>query len=904
MTDFTSKKAENVTRYLGRRFRPFACAAMGATAIGVAGIAVPVAAQAQNELNAEEVQLVLQKNRELLDTIDALTKKLGITPGDNPWADFQQQIQSLQSELGNVRSQLGQAETRMSENAALVDNLRSQHAERVEQLQKQLLEASNIIDETKNQAAEDSAAALAQASQMSEQLEQLQSNLAARENRLAGLKSQLLKTISSKNTEQVALQQQHDVLHQRLDETLVSLDSTTADYQDQQTVIENLRAELGNANIDLKKASADLAEAARSDKMQDFELMESARMVSALRSTLKKREAIVRKQDLGISRLTQANAELAGGLVASEDEAMQAQAALEVATADIANFQQSETILQQQAANRAEVIKRQDRGINRLLARLSAIGDDLRETSAVASQRESELMAEIARHQQSIEAGKGQQRHLRMENRDLLAAYRESDDMSVRQDLKLRQMSSDLEAEREQQSVLAAHLEETQSIADAAKARNREFKQQLADVESNLEKSGSENARLAEMLAQAADENTAVSKQLQAANEQGADLEASLAQSQTDLANLESSLVQSESNIAQLEAQLADLQSSLAGLESELAQSQGDLKQSQGDLKQTQSGLAQSESSIAQLQAELADSQSDFMQTRSELQAALEQEKTLTGFLDETRQVADGQREKIAALQQEISTNQDALASVNAEKTELMVFNASMQNNLAELDNTLGKRAVQISELESSVGQLEDNNGALESQLASGLEKNESLQSDLSGLRDKVAAPRKAALALRDLVGESLKEQGINDTVLVIRPDNSVTFKIPNELLFVSGSARLNRNGRTMLAQVGEALSKADESINIRVEGHTDSVPVAEKFRHIFPSNWYLSVARAANAVDFLHNQAALDPARLSATGFGEFSPLGSNETEEGRNRNRRVEIVLIPGADAGQAGS
>lgn len=890
MTDFTSKKAENVTRYLGRRFRPFACAAMGATAIGVAGIAVPVAAQAQNELNAEEVQLVLQKNRELLDTIDALTKKLGITPGDNPWADFQQQIQSLQSELGNVRSQLGQAETRMSENAALVDNLRSQHAERVEQLQKQLLEASNIIDETKNQAAEDSAAALAQASQMSEQLEQLQSNLAARENRLAGLKSQLLKTISSKNTEQVALQQQHDVLHQRLDETIVSLDSTTADYQDQQTVIENLRAELGNANIDLKKASADLAEAARSDKMQDFELMESARMVSALRSTLKKREAIVRKQDLGISRLTQANAELAGGLVASEDEAMQAQAALEVATADIANFQQSETILQQQAANRAEVIKRQDRGINRLLARLSAIGDDLRETSAVASQRESELMAEIARHQQSIEAGKGQQRHLRMENRDLLAAYRESDDMSVRQDLKLRQMSSDLEAEREQQSVLAAHLEETQSIADAAKARNREFKQQLADVESNLEKSGSENARLAEMLAQAADENTAVSKQLQAANEQGADLEASLAQSQTDLANLESSLVQSESNIAQLEAQLADLQSSLAGLESELAQ--------------TQSGLAQSESSIAQLQAELADSQSDFMQTRSELQAALEQEKTLTGFLDETRQVADGQREKIAALQQEISTNQDALASVNAEKTELMVFNASMQNNLAELDNTLGKRAVQISELESSVGQLEDNNGALESQLASGLEKNESLQSDLSGLRDKVAAPRKAALALRDLVGESLKEQGINDTVLVIRPDNSVTFKIPNELLFVSGSARLNRNGRTMLAQVGEALSKADESINIRVEGHTDSVPVAEKFRHIFPSNWYLSVARAANAVDFLHNQAALDPARLSATGFGEFSPLGSNETEEGRNRNRRVEIVLIPGADAGQAGS
>ncbi len=813
MTDFTGNKSENVRRYLGRRFRPLACATISAAAVGLAGTVVPATAQAQNELNAEEVQLVLQKNRELLDTIDALTEKLGISPGDNPWADYQQQIKSLQSELGNVRSQLGLAERRMSENAALVDNLRSQHAERVEQLQKQLLEAANAVDETKKQSEEETASALAKAGEMSEQLEQLQSNLTARENRLAGLKSQLLQTISSKNTEQVALQQQ-------LGKTLAALDSSTADYKDQQAVIESLRADLGSTNIDLKKASAELAEAASTDEQQKADLNNAKRVVGLLQTALSKREAVVRKQDIGISKLTAANAELKHGLAASQEESKQNQMSLQAATAEINDLKQTQTTLQQQVANRAEVIKRQDQGINRLLARLGVMGDDLRESAEASAQRESDLMAEIAQHSQAIEAGKGDQRRLRMENRDLLAAYRESDDMAVKLDLELRQLNADLGAERERQSELLAQLEKTQQTVFAAAARNLEFKQQITELEGNLEKSGGENSRLAEMLVQAADENAVVGKQLQAANEKGADLEARLGESQA---------------------------------------------------------------SFAQSESDLADS-------RTQLQAALEQEKTLTGFLDETRQVADTQREKIQTLQQEITASQDALA---------------------QLDNTLGERDSQISdfqsnvnELRSNINELEDGKVALESQLASRLEQNESLQQDLSGLRDKAAAPRKAALALREQVGKSLKEQGINDTVLAIRPDNSVTFKIPNELLFVSGSARLNRNGRTMLAQVGEALSKTDESINIRVEGHTDSVPVAEKFRHIFPSNWYLSVARAANAVDFLQNQAAMDPARLSATGFGEFSPLASNDTEEGRNRNRRVEIVLIPDADAGQAGS
>ena len=94
--------------------------------------------------------------------------------------------------------------------------------------------------------------------------------------------------------------------------------------------------------------------------------------------------------------------------------------------------------------------------------------------------------------------------------------------------------------------------------------------------------------------------------------------------------------------------------------------------------------------------------------------------------------------------------------------------------------------------------------------------------------------------------------------------------------------------------QVSNALR--DFSNNpIRIEGHTDGIPVSGALQQIFPSNWELSVARAANAVSYMQSLGGFDPTGLSASGFGEFQPVATNDTQEGRALNRRIEIVVSP---------
>jgi chemotaxis protein MotB len=109
-----------------------------------------------------------------------------------------------------------------------------------------------------------------------------------------------------------------------------------------------------------------------------------------------------------------------------------------------------------------------------------------------------------------------------------------------------------------------------------------------------------------------------------------------------------------------------------------------------------------------------------------------------------------------------------------------------------------------------------------------------------------------------------------------------------SKMLFESGSARLSRDALTVLRNVADILKPLPNQI--LVEGHTDNVPI----RTIaFPSNWELSAARAASVVHLFTRQG-VDSSRLAAIGYGEFRPVGDNETEEGRQKNRRVALIMM----------
>ncbi|NKN33191.1 flagellar motor protein MotD [Marichromatium bheemlicum] len=114
--------------------------------------------------------------------------------------------------------------------------------------------------------------------------------------------------------------------------------------------------------------------------------------------------------------------------------------------------------------------------------------------------------------------------------------------------------------------------------------------------------------------------------------------------------------------------------------------------------------------------------------------------------------------------------------------------------------------------------------------------------------------------------------------------------EINTSLLFLSGSATLEPGALPVLEEVAKVLAKRDSRVH--VEGHTDDLPIGNS---IYPSNWELSSGRAATVVN-LFAQNGVDPRRMVAIGYGEFQPVASNETPEGRARNRRVAIVVLPG--------
>jgi chemotaxis protein MotB len=132
----------------------------------------------------------------------------------------------------------------------------------------------------------------------------------------------------------------------------------------------------------------------------------------------------------------------------------------------------------------------------------------------------------------------------------------------------------------------------------------------------------------------------------------------------------------------------------------------------------------------------------------------------------------------------------------------------------------------------------------------------------------------------------------IRDQMIVVRRHGVwVEVEIRTDILFPSGVAMLSPEAQKILRQLAETLKPFPNPI--RVEGHTDNRPIRSSS---FPSNWELSAARAASVVH-LFTSSGMDPRRLAVVGLGENRPAESNDTEQGRNMNRRVLLVILSGS-------
>lgn len=136
---------------------------------------------------------------------------------------------------------------------------------------------------------------------------------------------------------------------------------------------------------------------------------------------------------------------------------------------------------------------------------------------------------------------------------------------------------------------------------------------------------------------------------------------------------------------------------------------------------------------------------------------------------------------------------------------------------------------------------------------------------------------------------DSIGKTGRAPKMVVTQDERGIILSIADSLAFAPGKADLLPEAHEPLLKVAAVLKELSQQI--RVEGHTDNVPIHTAQ---FPSNWELSGMRALNIVRFLGEGGHLPPERLSAGGYGEFHPVASNETVEGRAKNRRVEIIVV----------
>jgi chemotaxis protein MotB len=160
---------------------------------------------------------------------------------------------------------------------------------------------------------------------------------------------------------------------------------------------------------------------------------------------------------------------------------------------------------------------------------------------------------------------------------------------------------------------------------------------------------------------------------------------------------------------------------------------------------------------------------------------------------------------------------------------------------------------------------------------------------DLKELRRQQTAAEARSTQFRQLLAAFERMMNTGKLTVVLR-DGRMLIGLNNDVLFDSGRAGLKSEGKQTLGHVAKVLAKLEDR-EFRVAGHTDNVQISSGR---YPSNWELSTARAVEVVKFLIERG-MKPESLSAAGYGEFAPAAANDSAEGRAKNRRIEIELVP---------
>ena len=352
-----------------------------------------------------------------------------------------------------------------------------------------------------------------------------------------------------------------------------------------------------------------------------------------------------------------------------------------------------------------------------------------------------------------------------------------------------------------------------------------------------------------------------------------------------------------EEKLQDLEKQIGEEKRTKAALETELSARISVEKELQEKLKSSQSRITYLENEIAKGKDAMKGLQHQFSEFRREKAFTETKMGQLKSSYDANLVELKRAKDHISELTNSISMKDQRLSEFEAKLHNLeKQFQKEKKTNEA-LRAELSSRDAVAKELKGKLKSSQSRVLYLEDEIAKGGNELKNLQrhlSEVKGEKDMAETKIGQLKSTYEELVSHLKKQIENQEVAIKAFEEKISVTFVDRIVFELGKSKISPEGREILGKIGKTLKDVRGKL-IRVVGHTDNVPILPGYHYKFPSNWELSAARAASVVNYLQKDLGLDPTNLEAVGRSFYEPIASNETNEGRAQNRRVNIIIAP---------
>lgn len=327
-------------------------------------------------------------------------------------------------------------------------------------------------------------------------------------------------------------------------------------------------------------------------------------------------------------------------------------------------------------------------------------------------------------------------------------------------------------------------------------------------------------------------------------------------------------LGKAEGDIRDLKTQLQAEKAQTAALREDKQHLLGGTATAQSEISRLQKRAGELETEAAranELEQQLGERNQEIGKLR---QSVADRDAVSAALALQTQELAKA-KERVDQLTTELATMSEDLASVKRERDGLSEKAAALTEAAARLEKDKMQALASLEAQQKDLKQLEQETAAKEAEIKR-----------LTGTYQDLESSLRSEIARGDIKIKQVRDR--------------LTINVVDRILFDSGSAKIKPEGLKVLKTVGGVLKGVLDK-QIRIDGHTDNVPISVRLQDRFKTNWELSTARATSVVRYLIDEAAIAPTLLTAAGHADTQPVAGNDSEEGRMQNRRIEIALYP---------